>query len=106
MTDVMQPGSMERTQHEHREHEHPSDGRYWAIAAVLAVVTAVEVALSYVHLGNANAPLLLLGMVIKFVLVGGYFMHLKFDTPTLRRLFAAGLVLPLSNWRNMNSIAR
>jgi len=77
------------------EHEHPSDKQYVGIAAVLAVVTAVEVALSYVHLGNANAPLLLIGMVVKFFLVASFFMHLKFDSKVLRRLMISGLVLAL-----------
>ena len=79
------------------ESEHPPERLYWIVAAVLAVVTALEVWLSYIDLGNGtpNAVLLLIGMVIKFVLVGGFFMHLKFDKKVLRRLFVGGLVLAL-----------
>jgi len=73
--------------------DHPSEGKYWVIAAILAVVTAVEVALSYVDLGNAVAPLLLIGMVVKFFIVASYFMHLKFDSKVTRRLFISGLSL-------------
>lgn len=73
--------------------DHPSERKYWVIAAILGVVTAVEVALSYVDLGDANAPLLLIGMVMKFFIVASYFMHLKFDSRITRRLFISGLSL-------------
>jgi cytochrome c oxidase subunit 4 len=76
-------------------HDHPSDRTYVGIAAILAGVTAIEVALSYIKLGNANAPLLLLGMVIKFGVVAAFFMHLRFDSKLLRRLFISGLVLAI-----------
>lgn len=77
----------------HGEHDHPSEKKYWMIAVILAIITAVEVALSYVDLGNANAPLLLIGMVMKFFIVASYFMHLKFDSRVTRRLFISGLSL-------------
>jgi cytochrome c oxidase subunit 4 len=73
--------------------DHPTEGKYWVIAAILAVITAVEVALSYIDLGNAVAPLLLVGMVMKFFIVASYFMHLKFDSRVTRRLFISGLAL-------------
>jgi cytochrome c oxidase subunit 4 len=75
------------------EHAHPSDKQYIGIAAILAVVTAIEVGLSYAKLGNANAPLLLIGMAVKFFLVASFFMHLKFDSKVFRRFFITGLVL-------------
>ena len=78
---------------DHGEHDHPTEKKYWMIALILAIITAVEVALSYVDLGNANAPLLLMGMVMKFFIVASYFMHLKFDTRITRRLFISGLAL-------------
>ena len=71
----------------------PSEKKYWMIALILGIVTAVEVALSYIDLGDAVAPLLLLGMVIKFFIVASYFMHLKFDSKVTRRLFISGLSL-------------
>ena len=73
--------------------DHPSEKKYWIIAGILGVVTAVEVALSYIDLGDAVAPLLLIGMVIKFFIVASYFMHLKFDSRVTRRLFISGLSL-------------
>ena len=84
----------EDPQHGSAGHDHPSDGRYWVIALILGVTTAIEVYLSYAHwMGNAAAPLLLVGMVIKFFLVASFFMHLKFDSKVLRRLLISGLFL-------------
>lgn len=82
---------------EHAEHEHPSDWAYVKIAIFLAVVTAIEVALSYVEVGNETSTnvLLIIGAVIKFATVALYFMHLKFDNPVLKRLFVSGLVLAI-----------
>jgi len=76
---------------------HPDEKQYMIIAAVLAVLTAVEVGVSYIKgLGDASAPLLLILAVCKFVLVAGYFMHLKFDSRVLRRFFVTGIVLALT----------
>ena len=74
-------------------HEHPSDGTYILIAFALAVVTAVEVGIYYLKSSGVTSLVLLALMMLKFVVVVGYFMHLKFDSPVLRRLFTAGLVL-------------
>jgi cytochrome c oxidase subunit 4 len=62
------------------------------VAAVLALLTAVEVGLYYLKNGLTYIPLLAL-MAAKFVIVVGYFMHLKFDNKAFRRLFTIGLVL-------------
>lgn len=75
------------------EHGHPSDWGYVKIAIALAILTAIEVALSYIK-GVSDALIvgfLLLAMVVKFVVVAGYFMHLKYDSPFLRRVFIAGI---------------
>ncbi len=79
---------------EHDGHEHGlSDNRYIVIAVILAVITAAEVAASYVDLGPAFIPLLLGMMVLKFFIVASFFMHLKFDNPIFTWLFYTGLVL-------------
>jgi cytochrome c oxidase subunit IV len=72
---------------------HPNAKLYVKVAAWLAVVTGVEVLLSYVTL----PPLILLAALIvlsliKFIVVVGYFMHLKFDQPLLRKPLLAGLI--------------
>ena len=76
------------------EHEHPGEGVYIRIALILAVLTAIEVGLYYTDFGEklTNGVLLVLAAG-KFVLVAAYFMHLKFDSRLLRRLFASGFVL-------------
>lgn len=72
------------------------DKQYLKVFAGLVALTAFEVYLSYSPLAEAKAGLALplLGLaLIKFVMVAGFFMHLKFDTPLLRRLFIGGAVL-------------
>jgi cytochrome c oxidase subunit IV len=77
---------------------HPGPRQYVVIAVVLAVVTAMEVALFYMSFlpDAAVATALLLLMTIKFSLVVLWFMHLRFDSPVFKRLFATGVVLALS----------
>ncbi len=77
--------------------DHPSPRKYVNVAIILALVTAVEVAIYYVTaLGDVLVPILLVLAVIKFVMVGMYFMHLKFDSHTFRRFFVTGIVLALA----------
>ncbi len=75
--------------------DHPTEGKYWKIFWLLFVITAVEVLLYYVSIPGVNFNNLALGVlaIAKFVVVVGYFMHLKFDSRILRRLFVTGLVL-------------
>ena len=82
-------------QHVDEEHDHPSDAKYVNIAIILALITAAEVVTFYVEdsLGSALVPILLVMMVVKFAVVAGYFMHLKFDSKLLTRVFVAGILL-------------
>jgi cytochrome c oxidase subunit IV len=76
---------------------HPGPAEYVKIAAILAVVTLIEVAAYYVTGipdGILSASLLIM-MVIKFAMVGLWFMHLRFDSKLFRRLFVTGIVLAL-----------
>jgi cytochrome c oxidase subunit 4 len=77
---------------------HPGPRQYVVIALILAVVTAMEVALFYIEfLSNAAVvTALLMLMTIKFSLVVLWFMHLRFDSPVFKRMFVAGVVLALS----------
>jgi cytochrome c oxidase subunit 4 len=78
----------------HQEHG-LSDIGYVKIAIALAIVTAIEVALSYTQdqLGALFLPLLLILMGIKFFSVVLYFMHLKFDNRLFSLMFYIGIVL-------------
>lgn len=81
------------------DHAHPSDWAYVKIAAVLAVVTALEVSTyfeSVVDWGRALVPALLVMMAFKFYLVATWFMHLKFDSKLFARMFQGGLILAVA----------
>lgn len=75
---------------------HPNAKLYVKVAAWLAVITAVEVLLSYVTLPNIVLLLSMVALaVVKFVVVVGYFMHLKFDHKMLRKPMLAGIITAL-----------
>lgn len=78
-------------------HEHPSDLLYVKIALILGAITALEVGTYF--LNDASTALLLAllmpMMVIKFVVVASYFMHLKYDNRIFRRVFGFGLILAI-----------
>jgi cytochrome c oxidase subunit 4 len=82
------------------EPHHPTPAQYWKIAALLAVLTAVEVALYYIHrdfdLGNYNTAALIALSTLKFLIVVGWYMHLRYEKKILSRFFTAGFILALS----------
>lgn len=79
------------------EHAHPGFRTYINIALILTVITAVEVAVYYVEpLRPFLVPVLITLSVVKFVLVVGYFMHLKFDPRLLSGLFLFGLAIAMA----------
>ncbi|TVR27151.1 MAG: hypothetical protein EA389_03975 [Ilumatobacter sp.] len=72
------------------------DRKYIQLAAVLAIITGLEVYASYADwLGPAFIPSLLIMMAIKFAAVVLFFMHLKFDSPIFSWLFYTGLFLAI-----------
>ncbi|HYB42132.1 MAG TPA: cytochrome C oxidase subunit IV family protein [Candidatus Methylomirabilis sp.] len=84
---------------EHAEgEEHASVKTYLNVAIALAILTAVEVATLYIP-GIPN-PLLVTGLLImsavKFFLVVGFFMHLKYDNPIMRALFVGPLAIAIA----------
>ncbi len=73
----------------HEEHAHPEEKSYWIIFAILAVVTAVEVAWSFLGFEGPTLVLPLIGMMVgKFLLVGAVFMHLRFDGKVNGKIFS------------------
>jgi cytochrome c oxidase subunit IV len=78
-----------------QEHQyHPGVKEYVEIGVILAVVTAIEVALFFAPIPREiTIPALLLLTAIKFVLVAMWFMHLRFDHRLLSRVFVTGMVL-------------
>ena len=98
------PAGTEVVDHDH-DHSHGlSDGGYVRIAIILAVITALEVAWSYLPMWEDSTgakPLVEIGgllfmMAIKFVVVASNFMHLKFDDKLLTRIFYAGLFMAVA----------
>jgi cytochrome c oxidase subunit 4 len=79
------------------EHAHPGPRTYILIALILSVITAVEVAVYYIPaLLDYIFPILIGLSVIKFVMVVGWFMHLKFDHVSFTWYFGGGLALALA----------
>lgn len=78
-------------------HAHPGPKTYIVIALILSVITAVEVAVYYIpFLLPFIFPILIVLSAIKFVMVVGWFMHLKFDHVSYTWYFGGGLMLALS----------
>lgn len=83
----------EQPQTEVHDDHHPTPQQYVQVAVVLAVLTAMEISASFIDIGPAFLPTLLILMAIKFALVAGWFMHLRFDTRVFARFMGGGLVL-------------
>ena len=78
------------------KHSHPGERQYIGIALILAVITGIEVAISYIDSVKDVRPYLLIFLsIIKFSMVVAWFMHLRFDSRLFRRLFVAGLALAI-----------
>jgi cytochrome c oxidase subunit IV len=78
----------------HKEHAHPNTAVYVKVALWLGLITAIEIAISYIEMADWIAIVSLVGLsLVKFTVVVGYFMHLKFDNKLLRKPFITGVVL-------------
>ncbi len=93
---------MASAQTQEEEYDGPAltshDKQYIGVGFGLAVLTAVEVALYSIEKNGdispaANTWSLLVLAFVKFVVVAGYFMHLKMDHPIFKRMFVVGAVL-------------
>ena len=74
-------------------HGHPGAKEYVAIAMVLTVLTAIEVAVFYIpSMRPMLVPTLLTLSAVEFALVAMFYMHLKFD----HRLFSWLFVVPMA----------
>jgi len=78
------------------EHAHPGAREYIIIAAILGIITAIEVAVYYVDsLRPILPPTLIALSAVKFALVVMFYMHLKFDHPIFTGMFLFGLATAL-----------
>jgi cytochrome c oxidase subunit 4 len=76
---------------------HASVRTYVNVAIVLAIITAIEVATLYIP-GIPNSLLvgsLLVMSTIKFALVVGFFMHLRYDHNIMRSFFIGPLFIAI-----------
>jgi cytochrome c oxidase subunit IV len=86
----------------HEGHNHPTPKLYIQIAVVLTIITAIEVFILYLPdlgvpiSGSALVVMFILLSVAKFLLVVGWYMHLKFDPPFFRRMFGFALIVALT----------
>jgi cytochrome c oxidase subunit IV len=77
---------------------HATVRTYVNVAIILAIITGLEVATLYVP-GIPNVVLVLSLLVmsaVKFFLVVGFFMHLRYDHPILRALFVGPLIIAIA----------
>ena len=77
--------------------DHPTPKKYVQIAIVLGILTAIEIALYYTEdiVGVFTAPILIILAVGKFIIVVGWFMHLRFENKMVNRFFTGGMILAL-----------
>ena len=79
------------------EHAHPGPKVYVIIGVILAIITVIEVwAYTVESLKPVLVPLLLGLSAAKFILVVGFYMHLRFDHPLFTGVFGFGLVVAAS----------
>ena len=77
---------------------HATVKTYINVAVALAILTAIEVTLLYIP-GLPNGLMvtaLLVMSVLKFFLVVGFFMHLRYDSPIMRALFVGPLIIAIA----------
>ena len=77
--------------------DHPTPKKYVQIAIVLGILTAIEIALYYTEdsVGVFTDPILIILAVGKFIIVVGWFMHLRFENKMVNRFFTGGMILAL-----------
>jgi len=76
------------------EHAHPGAKTYTIVGLILAVITLAEVFFYTQESVRAFlVPLLLVLSATKFVLVVGFYMHLRFDHPLFTGVFGFGLMV-------------
>jgi cytochrome c oxidase subunit 4 len=77
--------------------EHPTPLLYFKVAMTLVVLTILEVVLFLVDaLSYGIIPVIAVLSVAKFVLVGMFYMHLRYDHKLFYTLFVTGLILAVS----------
>jgi cytochrome c oxidase subunit IV len=110
--------------HAHDQHAHPTPGLYFKVAAVLFILTAMEVLAFEAGRGGLGAslrpifePIVVMILIVlsaaKFALVALFYMHLKQDPRLLANIFVfplmiaavviAALIVLFSYWRTVGA---
>ena len=82
-----------------RAHEsgHPTPVTYAKVAALLAIITAIEFIIFYIEaIENVVVPMFLVLSAVKFAMVSMFYMHLKFDSKIFSGFYVGGLILATS----------
>jgi len=85
---------------EHHDHG-PGNRTYFTIFWILVAITALEVSTYFWSswFGDGShypaVALLVVMMIVKFVLIASFFMHLRFDSKLLSRIFYFGLAVAI-----------
>ncbi len=80
-------------------HNHPTARKYVELAGILAAITLLEVFILYLpNLGltvirPALVPAFIILSIFKFLIVVGWYMHLRFDDPFFLRMFSFALII-------------
>ena len=83
----------------YEEHAHPAENVYIRVGIILAIITAIEVAIYYIEaIEDVLVPVLIVLSAAKFVAVVGYFMHLKFDDRRFTWIFGFGLAVAVATF--------
>lgn len=81
----------------HAGPHHPEPYQYVVVGIILAGITLFEVMLYYVDLNFQFLVLVLILLsALKFFIVVGFFMHLRFDAKLFSVLFFGGLALAIA----------
>ncbi|HKI99834.1 MAG TPA: cytochrome C oxidase subunit IV family protein [bacterium] len=76
------------------EHEHPGPLTYAKVAAVLTILTAMEVWVFYLPaVRSMLVPILIVLSGTKFTLVVMFYMHLKYDHGAFSRVLIGGVFI-------------
>ena len=82
----------------HAAHAHPTGATYLKVAAILTIITIVEVWAYYVPALVASPffnPGLIIMSAVKFAIVVMFYMHLKYDHRLFRVLFTGPLIIAM-----------
>ena len=80
------------------EHAHPSGATYLKVAAILTMITVVEVWAYYVPalvVSPLFNPALIFMSAVKFAIVVLFYMHLKYDHRLFKALFTGPLIIAM-----------